>query len=604
MDKINKTKGITLIALVITILVLLILAGISVNVFFQNGGILNKAQSAKIENEKASIKEQIRLAIQNIRSDYATSGVEFNIDELKDKLPSELSDISVEKIEYSLSGDYGGYTYTITSNYDVIIGDVVSGVIPTITYTLSTTNVGVDQVEINVTASVSRGSIVSIEKPDNIVVTNANQAKYIVSQNGSYEFTATTDTGRKNTCVIKVNNIKPITPIINVVGEYPTLTTSGVNNYDKSVTITYDESDKVINYYSEDGGSTWKIYQGKFSPSSTSIIAKTVWNNRSDIYSQTTRNISNVANISNSSYDLDDITYFSCPTGGNFDYYIQVDSSMINRYIRIYQFVWGNTNFGATIKFEDSNKNIISTYSGVGTTDQNYLIPSNTKWLDFYIVNMSVSDGYSWKLYDIRPIIGTSPVIAADNYYNLISSSGMGVQDEKVTITYSSDSTQKLYKIGSNGSWQVYEDTPVYLGIGTLYAKGINDVGIESKVVSINGSDLISKYQIGTNAYDLNDTTYFSCPSTGNFDYYIKVDSSMIGKNIRIKQYVWGNSNYWNNIIFTDINKNTITYYGGSRDTNQNYLVPANTVWIRFQVGNLQMSDSYSWRLYTISPVN
>ena len=62
MEKILKNnKGITLIALVITIIVLLILAGISIATLTGNNGLLNKTTSAKEENEKAEYKESLEL---------------------------------------------------------------------------------------------------------------------------------------------------------------------------------------------------------------------------------------------------------------------------------------------------------------------------------------------------------------------------------------------------------------------------------------------------------------------------------------------------------------------------------------------------------------
>ena len=62
---INKTKtsGITLIALVITIIVLLILAGVSISTLTGENGILTKATEAKQETEKVSEKEQRQLAM-------------------------------------------------------------------------------------------------------------------------------------------------------------------------------------------------------------------------------------------------------------------------------------------------------------------------------------------------------------------------------------------------------------------------------------------------------------------------------------------------------------------------------------------------------------
>ena len=62
----NK-KGITLIALVLTIIVLLILAGVSITTLTGNNGILSQAQKAKKETEISSEKEGINLSIINYR---------------------------------------------------------------------------------------------------------------------------------------------------------------------------------------------------------------------------------------------------------------------------------------------------------------------------------------------------------------------------------------------------------------------------------------------------------------------------------------------------------------------------------------------------------
>ena len=61
-DKNMRDKGITLIALVITIIVLLILAAVSIATLTGDNGLLNKAQEAKIENDKAGEGDQIQLA--------------------------------------------------------------------------------------------------------------------------------------------------------------------------------------------------------------------------------------------------------------------------------------------------------------------------------------------------------------------------------------------------------------------------------------------------------------------------------------------------------------------------------------------------------------
>jgi len=58
-----KEKGITLIALVITIILLLILAGISITFLMGDGGIITKVHNSKMENEKSEFVEQLKLVV-------------------------------------------------------------------------------------------------------------------------------------------------------------------------------------------------------------------------------------------------------------------------------------------------------------------------------------------------------------------------------------------------------------------------------------------------------------------------------------------------------------------------------------------------------------
>ena len=59
----TKQEGITLIALVVTIVILLILAGVSIAMLTGNNGILTQAQNAKKETEEAEDIEKIKLAV-------------------------------------------------------------------------------------------------------------------------------------------------------------------------------------------------------------------------------------------------------------------------------------------------------------------------------------------------------------------------------------------------------------------------------------------------------------------------------------------------------------------------------------------------------------
>ena len=64
-NQVNKsyTNGLTLVALVVTIIVLLILAGVSLNLVLGDNGILTKATNVEIEYNKSEVLEQLNLII-------------------------------------------------------------------------------------------------------------------------------------------------------------------------------------------------------------------------------------------------------------------------------------------------------------------------------------------------------------------------------------------------------------------------------------------------------------------------------------------------------------------------------------------------------------
>ena len=70
----KSTKGITLIALVVTIVVLLILAGVSINLVIGNNGIITKAGQSKDANKYAAIKDEYELYKSNQYIESVTGG--------------------------------------------------------------------------------------------------------------------------------------------------------------------------------------------------------------------------------------------------------------------------------------------------------------------------------------------------------------------------------------------------------------------------------------------------------------------------------------------------------------------------------------------------
>ena len=117
MKKIKNKNGITLIALVITIIVLLILAGVSIATLTGQNGILTRADDAKRENEIASVKEQAQLDIANWIAEKLENGEDSTVN-----TPEKVQEILEAANQNNENKYYKGFTetgITTPSGYEV-----------------------------------------------------------------------------------------------------------------------------------------------------------------------------------------------------------------------------------------------------------------------------------------------------------------------------------------------------------------------------------------------------------------------------------------------------------------------------------------------------
>ena len=73
----RTNSGVTLIALIITIIVLLILAGVTIAMIVGDNGILNRAADAAVQTEQASIKEALDLAYSDYQLEFLNMYLEM-----------------------------------------------------------------------------------------------------------------------------------------------------------------------------------------------------------------------------------------------------------------------------------------------------------------------------------------------------------------------------------------------------------------------------------------------------------------------------------------------------------------------------------------------
>lgn len=117
----QKNTGITLIALVITIVVLLILAGVTITTLTGDNGIITKANEAKENTGIENAREKIAL---EVLDSYKENG-EFNIDTLKENLENNLG-IDTSNVNNTLPTGtiiLDGYNFYIDENTEVIYGE-------------------------------------------------------------------------------------------------------------------------------------------------------------------------------------------------------------------------------------------------------------------------------------------------------------------------------------------------------------------------------------------------------------------------------------------------------------------------------------------------
>ena len=95
----KSTKGITLIALVVTIIILLILAGVSIAMLTGNNGILSQAGRAKDRTREEGAREKIQLEVMGAYDEYGNINVgklKTNLDNNVGADTSKINDILID----------------------------------------------------------------------------------------------------------------------------------------------------------------------------------------------------------------------------------------------------------------------------------------------------------------------------------------------------------------------------------------------------------------------------------------------------------------------------------------------------------------------------
>ena len=261
--KSRENRGITLIALAITIILLLILGGVVVSTF-NNGNIIENSLSATEKAKVETMKENIQLAITSrIVKEDGDVTIEQIIDELEKKGLVDSGDSNSENGQVKTNQD--GYVYEIKQdsygNWQV--NYVGTGKVEEvkIAITASTSPTGIsNSVTITVNAKAKSG-IKSLQMPNGEVKTYGSgntevTESYEVTTNGTYSFIATNNNGDSITKKVVVDNILEGTIQISANPRTPTMG-------DVVITVKWPTGKySTIQEISINGGSSWSNYTG------------------------------------------------------------------------------------------------------------------------------------------------------------------------------------------------------------------------------------------------------------------------------------------------------------------------------------------------------
>ena len=250
--KTKEMKGITLVALVVTIVVLLILAGVSINTVLGDDGIIKKAKEAAEATKRASAEEEMNRLV-----------LEYQLASKDETLESFLQ----EKVtEGRIDGvtDNGDGTITITKkvegkDYTITVkkpaAPTPSVKVGTIRVVSDSTGAGSSLGE----ASTRKGTTLYIMIESTIsggTTTVSPEVPYAVTENGTYKFTVTGTVDGKT---------------------YTKNVTATVNQYKNEINLDEIQIGDYVNYtYDIDSASSSYTLESKYSGySSNQTIAQT-----------------------------------------------------------------------------------------------------------------------------------------------------------------------------------------------------------------------------------------------------------------------------------------------------------------------------------------
>ncbi len=220
----TSNTAITLVALVITIIVLLILAGVTLNMVIGENGIFGKANNAKNKTEIAQYEEELRMCVLEIQTDEATKPTSFGMETIRENLVQKVNElqntndieITTEEGNATIEGIYKGYEFIIDEKYVAHIGDKATG----IRILTSIEPKGWTQGPVKVTITIKSNNGIAKIKPENEnekEIDVGGKTEYVITkenieENTTYKYEITDSQGTQASKTAEINTIDKNAP--------------------------------------------------------------------------------------------------------------------------------------------------------------------------------------------------------------------------------------------------------------------------------------------------------------------------------------------------------------------------------------------------------
>ena len=255
-------KAITLIALVVTIVILLILAGVTITMTLGQNGLFTRAREGRAAYEESEVRDDLSMLITQYTWDKASEKTDKSLgDYLKD---NGATSVKANADGTTLEVEYKGYVFTVNKDSGEITSVSKAGPRPQVSgvkVTEDSAGQGNNVEQGKIAADSGKKLYITFTSSIEGGTTTVSPAvPYEVSKNGSYKFTITGTVGGKTYSlekIVTVNQYKVKMPQVGDIVSYTPDTPS--TGYDLSTAKSgYDNAQTIDGTYDP---TAWKIME-------------------------------------------------------------------------------------------------------------------------------------------------------------------------------------------------------------------------------------------------------------------------------------------------------------------------------------------------------